>query len=212
MAVLDLAACLCDVEHAFLAEFVELRERGGFVVPPLVNCRECARVVGNHVVFQFAHGLEFHAGLFLEGFACLVERVFWGRFQRLSVLVEETAEQAEGGEACKRVHECGREFRHNVKVGGGGLDVAEQRGSVNAFAAAEDFIQIVGVIHDEVECLEATVATRIHKVHMADAVVADELFDVFLGEFIAWLLESGDESVCRQVDCSHFSPLLFYNF
>ena len=127
VAVLDLAARLCNVEHALLAELVELRKRGGFVVALLVHCREFAHVVGNHVVFQFAHGLEFHAGLLLEGFACLVERVFRGRFQRLSVLVEEGAEQAEGREFRKRVHECGGEFRHHVEVGGGGFDVAEQR-------------------------------------------------------------------------------------
>ena len=213
VAVLDLAAGLCDVEHALLAEFVELGKRGGFVVASLVHGGECARVVGNHVVFEFAHGLEFHTGLLLEGFACLVERVFRRRFERLAVLVEETAEEADGREACERVHEGRREARHHVKVGGGCFDIAEQRGTIDAFAAAEDFVEVVGVVDDEVESLEAAIAAGVHEVHMADVVVADELFDVFLGELIAGFLECGDECVCGQVDCSHFLPFfeLFYN-
>ena len=203
VAVLDLAAGLGDVEHALLAEFVELGKRGGFVVALLVNGGELARVVGNYVVFQFAHGLEFHAGLLLEGFAGLVEGVFRRRFQRLPVLVEEAAEQAEGGEGGKRVHECRGEAGHYVQVGGGGFDVAEQRGSIDAFAAAEDFVQVVGVVHHEVEGLEAAVTAGVHEIHVTDVVCTDELLDVFLGEFVTGFLEGRDEGVCGHVDCSH---------
>ena len=75
MAVLYLAAGLRYVEHALLAELVELREGRGFVVAALVNGVKCPGVVGDDVVLELAHRLELHAGLLAEGLARLVEGV-----------------------------------------------------------------------------------------------------------------------------------------
>ena len=209
MAVFDEAARLGDVEHAPLAEFVEFRVGGGFVVAALVGGGEERRFRGDDVVFKFAHGLEFHAGLFLELLAGLVEREFGGAGQRFAVFVVERAKHAERGQFREGIDESRAEFRHDIEVAAAGLDEGEEAGAVDAFAAGEDFIQIFGVVDDEIQCLQTSVSGGIHEIDMLDLVVADESDDVVLGELGTGLLELFDQGVAVHVDvvAGHWSPL-----
>ena len=192
VSVLDHAAGERDVVHALLAELVELRERSGLVVAALIDRRERGALGGDHVVFELAHRLELEPSRLLERGARLAERVLGRRLERLAVLVEERAEKAERRKLRERIDECGREARYDVKVGAGGLDVAEERGAVYALAAGKDLIEIGLVVQNEVEGFQTAIAARVHEVDVADALRLDELLDVGFRESRTRFLETCD--------------------
>ena len=165
------------------------------MVAALVDGREGAGVVGDHVVLELAHRLELQARLLAEGGASLVEGVLGGAFEGVAVLVEERAEHAEGGKRGERVHEGRGEARHDIEVAAAGLDVREEAGAVDALAARKDLVKVVGVVDDEVEGLQAPIAARVHEVDVADRIVADEGLDVLLRELAAGLLQLFHEAV-----------------
>ena len=193
VAVLDHAAGERDVVHALLAELVELGERSGLVVTTLVDGREGGALGGDHIVFELAHCLELKTRRLLERGARLAERVLRRRFKRLAVLVEERAEKAERRELRERIDERGREARHDVQVGAGGLDVAEERGAVNAFAAGENLVEIGLIVQNEVEGFQTAIAARVHEIDVADALRLDELLDVGFRECRARFLDACDD-------------------
>ena len=193
VAVLDHAAGERDVVHALLAELVELGERSGLVVAALVDGREGGALGGDHVVFELAHRLEFKTCRLLERDARLAQRVLGRRLERLAVLVEERAEEAERGQLRERIDERGREARHDVQVGAGGFNVAEERGAVDAFAAGEDLVEIGLVVQNEVEGFQTAIAARVHEIDVADALRLDELLDVGFRECRARFLDACDD-------------------
>ena len=192
VAVLDAAARLGDELHALGAESVEFGEGLGFVIAVLVFCRESGIEVGDHVVFQLAHGLEIDSELVVQGLAGLVEREVRGGFEALAVTVEIGAEHGERGYFRERIHECGAEAGNHVKVGTAGLYEREKAGTVDTLAVGEDGVEVALVVDYEIEGLDAPVTCRIHEVHHLDAVFLDETDDVGFGEGVGRLLEIGN--------------------
>ena len=191
VAVLDAAAGLGDELHALGAESVELGERLGFVIAVLVFRRERGIEAGNDVVFQFAHGLEIDAEFIVQGLAGLVKREVRGGFEAFAVTVEIGAEHGERGYLGERIHKCGTEAGHHVKVGAAGLYEREKAGTVDTLAVGEDGVEVVLVVDYEIEGLDAAVTCGIHEIHHLDAVFLDETDDVGLGEGVGRLLEEG---------------------
>ena len=174
MAVFDQTARLGDVEHALLAEFVEFGVWGRFMVSALVGGGEERRFWRDDIVFEFAHGLKLHSRLFFELFARLVERVFGGTGKWFAVFVEERAQHAERGQFRERIDKRCAEFRHDIEVAAAGFDERKETGAVNAFAAGQDFIKVVGIVDDEIQRLKSSVSSWIHEIHVLDVIITDE--------------------------------------
>ena len=173
VAVLDLAAGLGDVLHAALAELAGLGIGCRLVVSALVDGGEHVLGGENHIILQFAHGMELHAGNLGEGVASLGERVLRRTLQVLAVLVEVGAEQAQRWQLGEWVDESRAVARQHVQVATASLDKVEQAGAVDALAAGEDGLKVVQVVDDEVQRLEFAVAARIHEVDHLDIVLGD---------------------------------------
>ena len=88
VAVLDQTAHLRDIEHALGAELLKLGEGGRFMITFLVGGEIQLVFVANHIILQFAHGLEIVARNLLKGFDGLAENIFGRIFHRKSVLIE----------------------------------------------------------------------------------------------------------------------------
>ena len=195
MAILDLSAGLCNIGHATGTEVVELGVGGRFVIAFLVCGGEHLFIGRNHIIFQFAHGLEIHSRYFVECAASLAERVLGRTFQRFAVLVEVRAEHGQGGQFCKGIEEGGAEAGQYVEVAAAGLNEGEEAASVHALAASEDGIQIGQVVDDEVQGLQTSVSGGIHEIDHSYIVLFDEADDVRLCEFLAWLAQEGHQLV-----------------
>ena len=96
------------------------------MVSLLVGSVEKFRITFDHVIFQFTHGVEFHACLLLEGFACSAQRIFRRGFHRLTLLVEESGEHRHCRNLREWVDEGCRETRNYIKVGIAGFDKGEE--------------------------------------------------------------------------------------
>ena len=201
MAVFYLAARLRDVLHAERAEGVGLGVGCRLVVAVLVDGGEHLLVVRDDVVLQLAHSLKLHARHLLKGLRGLAQRVFRSTGQRLAVLVEERAQHRQRRYLGKGVQKSRAVAGQHVEVARAGLDEREEAGAVNALAARQDGVQVVQVRNDEVQRLQLTVATRVHKVHHADVVLRDVTYDVFFCEFSGQFLQESHHGI--RIQCDH---------
>ena len=128
-----------------------------------------------HIELQFAHRMEIHACPPAESVAGLHQGVFRRAVQPAAVLVEEGAEEARRGTGGEGVEEHGPEPRNHVEVAVARLDEGEEARTVHPLAVAENRLQIVIVVHGEVQGLEPAVGGRIHEVHHLDAVGFDKI-------------------------------------
>ena len=180
VAVFNLSACLRNVLHALLAEEVGLGIGSRLMIAVLVDGGIEFLVLGNHVVFQFAHGLELHACHLGEGARCLGECVLRRTGQQIAVFIEIRAEHAERGNLGKGVYESGAVARQHIEVAAACLDKREEAAAVDALTACEDGVEIGHVGDDEVECFQFSVATGIHEIHHFDFIFLDVADDVCL--------------------------------
>ena len=70
----------------------------------LIDSGESFIIRSDDIIFQFAHGLKFHAGGVAESFARLVQSVFRRAGKRFAVFVEEGAEHIQRGQFAEGVH------------------------------------------------------------------------------------------------------------
>ena len=184
VAVLGLAAGLCDIGHALLAELVELSKRPRLVIAALVNGWEHLVVFGYDVILKLAHGFVSHARGLGECFGRAVQRLLGRAGEGAAVLVEERAQQAQRGNLGERADERRAETRHYVEVAALGLyERRKQTRAVNALAVGKYRLEIGQVVNHEVERLHAAVLGRIHEVDHAYALLANEGDDVGFGQF-----------------------------
>ena len=184
MSVLDLATTLGNQLHGTHTEVIAFSKGRTLVVAVLVVGRENALIVADNIVFQLAHGMEFHTCHLPEGSHGLVKRIFRGRCQRIAVTVEERTEHTERRNLRERINECRRETRHDIKVAAGCGDEAEEGRPVDAFTVGKDGLQIFRCVQHEVQGLQPSVTGRIHEVDHPDVQVADNLFDVLLRKLV----------------------------
>ena len=190
VAVFDLAAGFGYMVHAFAAEVVQFGERLALMVALLVRGGEQFVFLTDNVVFQLAHGLELQAGGLFEGFFRAHERCVRRAVEGLAVLVEEAAEEAEGGYLVERIYEGGPVAGNHVEVTVAGLDEGgEQAGTVYALTFREDGFCIGQAVYGKIEGFHAAVFGRIHEINHPDAFFADEMQHVFAGEILRHLFQ-----------------------
>ena len=126
VAILDLAAGLGDILHALGAELATLGIRTALMIASLVLGREHLVVIEDNIVLQLAHCVEFHTSHLLERFAGLVQSVLGAALQRIAVLVEVTAQQAQCRNLGKWVDKGGAVARQHIQVAAASLDEREQ--------------------------------------------------------------------------------------
>ena len=189
------------MDHARAAEIIQLRERLGLMVALLVRGREERIGIGDDIVLQLAHRLESQARGLVEGILGPHQGHVWGAVERLAVLREETAQEAQGRNLIERVHERGPVARNDVQVAVSGLDEGrEQAGSVHAFAFGKDRLHVREIVHGEIQCLHAPVLGGIHEIHHPDPFLPDELDHIGAGEFLRQLAQEGNHLVGVQFD------------
>ena len=187
------------------------------MVAALVRSREHAVGFGDDVVFQFAHGLEGHAGGGVESCLCAHQGLIWGAGKGAAVLVEETAQEAQGRNLGKRIDKGRPVAGNDVEVAVAGFhEGGEEAGSVDALAFGEDGLGIGEGIDREGQGLDAAVLGRIHEIDHADAVFADEAEQVRAGEILRPFLQEGDDRIGIQgnevVHYLRFSHYLWFSF
>ena len=168
------------------------------MVATLILGRKYALVVADDIILQLAHGLELHTCHLAESIGSLPQRMLRRRLQRMTVLVEERAEQGHRGNLCKRVEKCRPIARQHVEVAGTCLYEREKAAAIHAFATGEDGIEIAEVVDDEIQRLQSSVARRIHEVHHADVVLHNVVDNVCLGKLFGRLSEECDNRICIQ--------------
>ena len=181
------------------------------MVAALVLGREYALIVADDIILQLAHGLKLHACHLTESIGSFSQCMFRRRLQRMTVLVEERAEQSHRGNLCKRI-EKGRPITwQHIEVAGTGLYEREQTAAIHALATSKDGIQITEVVDDEIQRLQPSVARRIHEVHHADVVLHDVVNNVSLGKFFGRLSEECHNriSIQNQVFVIHISNYVY---
>ena len=161
MAIFYLGAGLGDVFHALGAEFVEFGVRAALVVALLVSGGIQALVVGYHVVLQLAHGVEVHAGLFVESLASFEQGILGRSLEGMSVLVEEGCEHRQGGNLGKGVYEGCAVTGNYIEVGVAGFDEGEQAGTIHALAESKDRLKIFLRVNHEVKRLKTLVDFKV---------------------------------------------------
>ena len=209
VTVFDQAARLSDVVHAELTEFAEFGVGSGFVITFLIDSGEALIIGGDDVVFQFAHGLEFHAGALAESLAGFVQGVFRGAGQRFAVFVKEGAEQIQGRQFAERIHVGGAETGDNVEVAVVRFDKGEQTGTVNTFAAGEDLIEIIGIVDDKVQSFETSVTGGVLEVDVADVLGHHQIDNIFLGEIFRHFTDFVHQTAAAVVECFHKKSFLY---
>ena len=184
------------MDHAGTAEVVHLRERFGLVVALLVGRREERIGLGDDIVFQLAHCLEGEAGGLVEGVLRAQQRLVRGAVEGLAILVEETAQEAQGGNLVERVHE-GRPIpRDDVQVTVARFDEGgEQAGAVDPLALGEDRLGVGEAVHGEIQRLDAPVFRGIHKVDHPDFLLPDEGEHIGPGEVFRHFAQESDHLV-----------------
>ena len=109
----------------------------------------------------------------------------------MAILVHIGAEEGDRTLDSEGIHEGRGELRHYIEVRGAGFhQTGEEAGAVYALTRGEDFIEVLGILDDEVQHLEAPISCRIAEVELVDALVEDVLGDVFLGEVLGSLPDS----------------------
>ena len=126
MSILYAASGLGYVMHAPGAEIVEFRERSRFMIPPLIGCGERPVVGRDHIIFKFAHRLEFQAGGLSELGACFAQGLFRRCRHGVPVLVEKAAQHGYCRNFGKRVEECGGIAWHHIEIAVAGLDESRE--------------------------------------------------------------------------------------
>lgn len=207
VAVLDLAAGAGDQLHRLVPQALELRKGLGRVVALLVAAGVEVLARADHVVFEFAEGLEDAAGLTGELLVRLAEHVFGGALQGLALVVIEGAEEFESRHLGEGVHEGGAVAGDRIQVAAPGLDEGEEVAAVDTLAVGEDGVEVLLRGDDEVEGLELAVLRGVPEVHHLDRVFFAEVDDVFLGKFRRVLLEKTD-----QIIGIHENLRVFHNF
>ena len=209
VTVFDQTAGLRDVVHAQLTEFAEFGIGSGFVITFLVDSGEALIIGSDDVVFQFAHGLEFQTGALAESFAGFVQSVFRGAGQRFAVFVEERAEHIQGRQFAERVHVGRAETGDDIEVAVVRFDEGEQTGTVNAFAAGEDLIEVVGVVDDKVQSFETSITGGVLEVDVADVFGHHQIDNIFLGEIFRHFTDFVHQTAAAVVECFHKKSFLY---
>ena len=183
VSVFDLAAGLGDPDHAGAAEIVQLGEGLGFVVTLLVGGGEQGIGVGDDVILQLAHRLERHSGGLVESVLGPHQGLVGGAVEGLSVLVEETAQEAEGWNFVERIHESGPVPRKDVQVAVAGFDEGrKEAGTVYAFPFGQDGLGVGEIVDGEIQRLDAAVFGGVHEIDHPDSFFPDESEQIGTGE------------------------------
>ena len=195
VGVLQRTAHLGQVVQRLLPDVAPLRERRRLVVTALLHHRVQRLCRAEQVVLELTESLHGRPGVAGQRLLGLLQDVLRGAGQRVAVHVVERAQQVERGGVAERVDERRPEPWHHVQVGRGGLDEAEQAGSVDPLPHREHPIQLRPGLDDEVQHLQPTVTAQVAKVQHPDVVGLDVGHDVGLGELLRRLVERADELV-----------------
>ena len=195
MSVFYLPAGLCDILHTLRTELVEFRIRPRFVITALVGCRKQFFLIRNHIILQLTHRFELHSRHIRKRLACLVQRIFRRAFQRFAILIKERAQHAQRRQFGKRIDKRRTETRNHIQVAATRFDKRKQAGTVHAFPASQDCVQICRIVNNKIQCLQAPVTGRIHKVHHPDILLLNIRYDIRLCKFGSRLLKKLNQEV-----------------
>ncbi len=195
MPVFYLSSRLCDILHTLRTELVELRIRPRFMISALISCREQIFLIRNHIILQLSHRLELHTCHIRKRLACLVQRIFRRAFQRFAILIKERAQHAQRRQFGKRIDKRRTETRNHIQVAATRLDKRKQARTVHTFPAGQDCIQICSIVNNKIQCFQAPVTGRIHKVHHPDILLFNVRYDIRLCKFGRWLLKELNQKV-----------------
>ena len=67
--------------------------------------------------------------------------------------------------------------------------------AVHTFPAGQDCIQICRIVNNKIQCFQASVTCRIHKVHHPDILLLNVRYDIRLCKFGRWLLKELNQKV-----------------
>ena len=195
VTVLDLAARLGDVFHGLRTERGALVEGRRFVVAPLVGGQKKILFRRDDVELQLAHHVKVQPGRAPQLLVRTAEGLLGSHVERFAVLRVVAAQDVHGGNPAEGIAERRAVARYDVQVARPGLDVGKEARPVHAFAAREDALQVILVVDDEVERLQAAVGPRITQVDHFDSVLPDIPDDVRTGESCPGLSEKAHQRV-----------------